>query len=216
MFRMNDRLKQRVIGGAVLVTAGIIVLPMVLRAPPSVPEGDSEPPVAVNPSSRADGFSSRIVPLVRSGAQSGGQSPKVPASKIRPSANSGSASAAPSKAKSTPRNPPAAVSKPTRRVAVQSEAQVTTPPAGPAPAPLPQGWAVQLGAFSNASNAIALRERIKAKGYTAFVNTATLDGKKVTRVLVGPTPGKARAQAQLERLRRDISLRGMLVRYPSQ
>ena len=59
--------------------------------------------------------------------------------------------------------------------------------AGATPAALPvrnsvQGWAVQAGAFKNASNATNLRDRLLKAGLAARVETGA-DG--VNRVLVG-------------------------------
>ncbi|MGK0171900.1 MAG: cell division septation protein DedD, partial [Gammaproteobacteria bacterium] len=57
---MEAQLKQRVVGASVLVVLGIIFIPMILRGPPS-DTGDVSAPVAVNPQSQGEGFSSRVV-----------------------------------------------------------------------------------------------------------------------------------------------------------
>jgi rare lipoprotein A len=102
------------------------------------------------------------------------------------------------------------------------EEVVVAVPASPAPqAPaaavvLPQQpgpWSVQLGAFENAGNAEALRERItvllaspEADGLPAAVRQARVqaDGR-ISRVLVGRLPDRAAAQQLSEELRRLLA-----------
>lgn len=76
------------------------------------------------------------------------------------------------------------------------------------------GWAVQLGVFANPRNALALRDRLKAKGYSAFVESSVPGPRAVTRVFVGPNARRKVAKTILEDLRRDTGLAGMLVEYP--
>ena len=99
-----------------------------------------------------------------------------------------------------------------------------TPPEEPRPAPPGKGaaladnvsaWAVQLGSFSNAQNAITLRDKLRAQGYTAFVESAPGGGTSMTRVYVGPELVRSRAVQVLEKLRTETRLKGIVVRYPS-
>ena len=47
-------------------------------------------------------------------------------------------------------------------------------------------WAVQVGAFGDRENAVALRDRLLGDGYAAFLSDAKRDGAVVSRVAVGP------------------------------
>jgi DedD protein len=73
---------------------------------------------------------------------------------------------------------------------------------------------VQLSTFANAANAVALRDALRGRGFTAFIESATVGGKKVTRVYVGPELVQANATAAQKRLERDLGIRGLVVRYP--
>ena len=72
----------------------------------------------------------------------------------------------------------------------------------------PSGFAVQLGSFSNAANARGLRDKLEAKGYTAFVQT---EGS-VTRVYVGPQKSRAKADEVKKQLLEKAKLKGFVVK----
>ncbi|MCD9031374.1 SPOR domain-containing protein [Luteimonas sp. Y-2-2-4F] len=84
----------------------------------------------------------------------------------------------------------------------------STPPATPAPAPATPapsaaagtGFVVQLGAFSNAADAEALRDRVRAAGISAFTDTVQTERGRLTRVKAGPVLDRAEA----DRLRAQI------------
>ncbi|PNS09600.1 SPOR domain-containing protein [Solilutibacter silvestris] len=72
------------------------------------------------------------------------------------------------------------------------------------PAASGTGFAVQLGAFANAADATALRDKARAAGFSATTDTVNTDKGVLTRVRLGPVVGrdaaeslKARAQAKL-------------------
>ena len=75
-------------------------------------------------------------------------------------------------------------------------------PAAPsAPAASGTGFAVQVGAFGKAGDATALRDRLRAAGFSAFTESVTTDKGTLTRVRVGPVIDRAEAdrlQAQLK------------------
>jgi cell division septation protein DedD len=64
----------------------------------------------------------------------------------------------------------------------------TTKPAAPA-----TGFAVQLGAFSSAAEATKLRDRARAVGLRAFVESVRTDKGVLSRVRVGPVLTRAEA-----------------------
>ncbi len=200
---MDDSLKQRLVGAGVIVAAGVLIIPLILPGPPSEDSDEPKAPVAINPSPPAK-FSSSIVPADRE--------------RTKPSRDSDSGMArsksAGSRAKNegSPRTTSRAASLSVPRTAQRASSRPVTRPKSN----VARGWAVQLGAFSEGRNALALRDRLKGRGYKAFVETAVQDGNKVTRVLVGPMSGRERAQAKLEQLRKATSLSGILVRYPKE
>ena len=213
---MEDRLKHRLVGAAVLVSLGVIFIPMVLDNAGRGGGGIVDTNIPPRPEGQ---FSSRVVPVDE--PESTLASEPFPAASVEsegiygalplPEAEGEPTAAAPAEA-APPAEPSAAV----------AEAE---PPAAPEPAPQasPAGpvaggagaWAVQLGSFSNAQNAIALRDRLRARGYTAFVESSPDTSRSMTRVYVGPELVRSRAVDMLEKLRAETKLKGIVVRYPA-
>ena len=87
---------------------------------------------------------------------------------------------------------------------------------GPAPAPTPAardvGFAVQMGAFSKEGDANALRDRLRAAGFSAIVQPVRTDKGTLSRVRVGPVA--TRAEAEQLRGRLGGFGGGMVVSHP--
>jgi DedD protein len=194
---MDQQLKERLVGAVVLACTAVILIPMVLSGRGERPVVEDEPAVAPLPADEA-GFSSRIVPL----QQSGGSAP--------------ARQTAPPPPAPTRREPVPPPSPP--RAADLAERPDAAKPAQPAERIVPGrgGWVVQLGSFSNARNAGALRDRLRASGYSAFVQSTTSGGAKVTRVFVGPEPSREAAERVVARLLDETRLKGIVVRNPSR
>lgn len=69
---------------------------------------------------------------------------------------------------------------------------------------------VQLGSFSERANAMALRDRVRSRKYSAFVEAVATSQGTIYRVRVGPERTRARAEALQERLRKAFNLNGMV------
>jgi len=91
-------------------------------------------------------------------------------------------------------------------------------PAAPKPAPTPAaakvGFAVQVGAFSDAVQAGAMREKLRAAGFTAFTDTVTTDKGKLTRVRVGPALDRAAADQLKAQIQARVGVDGIVRPYP--
>jgi len=83
-----------------------------------------------------------------------------------------------------------------------------TAPVAAAATSVKSGFAVQVGSFAKASNATGLRNKLVAKGYTAFVKSSG----SVTRVYVGPQSSRAKAEKVLKKLLAEFRLKGIVVR----
>ena len=79
--------------------------------------------------------------------------------------------------------------------------------------PAPEAWIVQVGSFSSEPNALALRDKLRKKGYTAFVETVHLDGRHVVRVGVGPQMSKSKTEELRDKLKSEMGLSGLVVSY---
>lgn len=93
-------------------------------------------------------------------------------------------------------------------------ATTTARPSATAPAAASVGWAVQLGAFSNAAEANALRDRVRGSGFSAFVEQVPTDRGTLTRVRVGPVANRDDGEQLRARVAASLGISGMVVRHP--
>ena len=97
--------------------------------------------------------------------------------------------------------------------ATATKAKAVTPaPASPAAAG--RGYVVQVGAYRTEDEALALRNRLRAAGFTAFSERVQLDSGTLYRVRVGPTADRDAAEQVRVALSQKTGLSGMVVAYP--
>lgn len=205
---MEEHVKNRLVGAAVLSTLVVIFVPMILD---EGDEGGKDELTSTIPPLPEVRFHSRIVPL-------GGREATVqPASqKAEPDSNprlsdTNGATHPEEPVKSAPEAAP---------VAPKSAVKIPSPPEEPAtetarPGVVAlSGWVVQLGSFSQSENAVALRDRLRKEGFTAFVETVHLKGKTSTRVYVGPELLRENATKSRDGLEKRLKMKGIVVRYP--
>jgi cell division septation protein DedD len=125
------------------------------------------------------------------------------------------------------------VATPTSTVAAPAPKPAATPAAKPAPkptdngtlvavAPKPKptaaaakvGFVVQLGAFGDAADATALRDRLRASGFTAFTETVSTDKGSLTRVRVGPVVDRAAADQLKAQVQSKTGVSGIVRPHP--
>jgi cell division septation protein DedD len=90
-----------------------------------------------------------------------------------------------------------------------------------APKPLPSppaaagtGFAVQLAAFSKPEDAAALRDKVRAAGFSAFTESVTTEKGTLTRVRVGPVLGRAEADALKVQVKAKVGVDGIVRPHP--
>jgi DedD protein len=76
------------------------------------------------------------------------------------------------------------------------------------------GWAVQVGALAEAADANALRDRLRAGGLTAYVETLRTERGTLYRVRVGPEIQRASAERLRDSLKSRFGLDGQVVAHP--
>lgn len=76
-----------------------------------------------------------------------------------------------------------------------------------------RAWAVQVASFSERKSADALQQRLRKKGYRAFVVSSQLDGRTTVRVRIGPDLIRAEADRIRTEVERDFKLQAMVVRH---
>jgi DedD protein len=188
--QLKRRARRRLIGAIVLVTAIVVVLPMVLDSEPK-PVG-REISVRI-PSPDAGPFAGQIAPLP---AQKGAK----PAPK-EPEAVAAAPEAKPAAAPAQEAPPATEKAKPAK-AAPKKEPVKTKPKPKAKPAKAAEGqFVVQVVALADAGRAQQMQERIAAAGiksYTEVVKTAKGD---VTRVRAGPFPTREAAEKAREQLK---------------
>lgn len=90
----------------------------------------------------------------------------------------------------------------------------TTTTVSTAPAASRVGFAVQLGAFARPADANALRDKVRAAGFSAFVEQVHTDSGVLNRVRVGPVANRADAEQLKAQVAAKIGIAGMVRPHP--
>ena len=90
----------------------------------------------------------------------------------------------------------------------------TAEPAAPSASRVAKGFAVQLAAFKEQSEAEALRDRLRKAGFTAYTERASTDAGTLWRVRAGPELERGRAEALRNRIQESLKLDGLVVSHP--
>ncbi|KRG49009.1 SPOR domain-containing protein [Stenotrophomonas beteli] len=90
----------------------------------------------------------------------------------------------------------------------------TAPVVPAAPAAAGVGFAVQLGAFGQATDANALRDKVRAAGFSAFVEQVRTDKGTLHRVRVGPVANRADAEQLKAQVAAKVGVAGMVRPHP--
>lgn len=109
--------------------------------------------------------------------------------------------------------PVAAAPKPTTITPKPAE-PIAKPVEAPKPAASNVGFAVQLGAFSQAADANALRDKLRAGGFSAFVEQVKTDKGTLSRVRVGPVASRADADKLKAQVAAKVGISGMVRPHP--
>jgi DedD protein len=74
-------------------------------------------------------------------------------------------------------------------------------------------WVVEVGSFKTKANALRVVNRLRANGYSAFIQQMATSAGNHTSVFVGPENGQASARALAEDIEKATSLRGIVISY---
>lgn len=195
---MDESLKARLIGGAVLVALVVLLVPEILSGPKSSP---------VEPDLAAEARGTRTYTIdLGSGTSLPATPEPVPAqpgpeAKPEPEAKPGPGPAPVAEPEPQPEAPPESQSAPRPAPVAATEPAAKAPVASVAKG----GWAVQVGAFSSADAARKLVKELGGAGYRAYGAPIARSGKTLHRVRVGPEADRAEA----ERLAARLKARGL-------
>jgi cell division septation protein DedD len=112
------------------------------------------------------------------------------------------ADAAPKPAAARPKSETVAAAKPATPVATSKPAAAGT------------GFAVQLAAYSKAADATAMRDKLRAAGFSAFTEVVDTDKGTLTRVRVGPVLNRAEADQLKAQVKSKVGLDGIVRPHP--
>lgn len=193
---MDENAKRRLVGAAVLVALMVIFVPMLVDREDDDQLG--EPIVIPNPPAFDSRYDASVEPVA------GEFDHPAPEPEATAPAASDAADLRPGVARPAPvevERPPVKPAAPTpapekpatpapRAPASAQPAPASRPPAVPADA---TSWVVQVASLSVADAANRLRDELRGKGYSAFVEQAEINGATFYRVRVGPESDRARA-----------------------
>jgi len=74
-------------------------------------------------------------------------------------------------------------------------------------------FVIQLGSFSNKTNAQKLVDKLKKSGYKAYLKVGKSNGKLINRVLVGPELKRPQAESKIKALNKISGLKAIIVSY---
>jgi len=201
----RNRIKQRIVGGVVLIALGAIVIPFVLdmhREREWWGKGNI-------PKKPDNGFVTRVLPLEDWSKQA--------QSELKDGAAQLNANAPAAKGEGpAPSSAPAPQPIPD----IAAVPPPSTAPAHPAVTPNAaaasgaEGWVVQAGSFSSGKNAEELREKLRKEGYRAFVDHIKQGPQTVYRVRIGPEPQRAAAETIRDQVARNFKLKAMVLHIP--
>ncbi|THB73590.1 MAG: hypothetical protein D6B28_03575 [Gammaproteobacteria bacterium] len=213
-------MKQRLIGAAVLISLIVIFVPMLLRGP--VENRVVEVPVEIPPKpfevvgkKRPDQSAEKIVHTI---PEPSGRRPVVteekPASrKMAQKITTPAVSASKPAPKKPAQKPKQSVRKPLQTAAKKQEKPVLITESKKNIVEL--AWVVQVGSFSSSKNALALRDKLRKKGYRTFVESIKTSSGKMYRVRVGPELDKVKVDAMQEKLKQKEKLPGKIYKHGS-
>lgn len=213
------RIKQRVIGAIVLVSLGIIFIPMLLNSERSFDDGmpvfgsniPSKPAYISKQSNKTATPSSGAI-IIKSQADFDSRTivdehtPKLKDDSVASFAKVDEANKLTEKSKTSTKKK--IVKKTT------SAKKIITAKKVPTAKKAAKAWAIQVGSFSERKNAFSLRNKLRKKQFTAFVESVKTAKGNIYRVRVGPEVKRTQAENTQKRLVKELKISGLVVAHP--
>lgn len=206
---MREGAKKRLTGAVVLVALAVIFVPMLfepesLDSMPSVKPAIPRPP-AIEPVGRSEVFLGPQDSGVGGSQESGARvsqpvtlPPAEDAASTRPNAGQGATPSPAAKHPAAPGRPPL-----TPAPGTSGEAKDALP-----------SWVIQVASVPTAAGADDMVGKLRAGGFSAYVEQAEVNGKVTYRVKVGPELDRARAEQTAARLREKHKVTPLIKSYP--
>jgi len=196
---MEQKLKERLVGAAVLVAIAVIFIPIILNDSPEI-ESISGSNIPEKPETT---FNSRIIPVIENDKKAllnTVESESIGSEEIQ---NKNDQDIVAEKVVSDHDKIADDIS--ANKEAIEDEVKVDVGLSA---------WIVQLGSFTEEGNAQSLNEKLRMAGYPAFVEPLKKNGKISYRVRVGPEIRRSEADLLLKNLKDKMKLDGIVVTYP--
>ena len=203
---MDEKLKQRLVGAAVLIALAVIFLPMLFDHPET--EGGGTAP------------STRVPPepdFTRSMEVKTLDLPPPPPVPVTPDTEPGVSAAAQATPAGSAMSKSAEPKKVEPKKAEPKKAEPKKAEPGPAePKPVAAGhrsagWVVQVASFARRANALALQSRLRRAGFTTYIEPVDKGGRRHYRVRVGPEIKRPAAVRLQQRIADRLHLKGIVV-----
>jgi DedD protein len=194
---LDEQLKRRLVGAAVIVSLIVIFVPMLLDDSVDSEQADLAPQIPDKPKALQH---------------------ELPAQEILPDP------IPPAPVTNEPVAPPAVESSPAESEQMTSEPieQARSPSRmedsrdegkTEAARPTPAAWLVQVGSFTQQENATKLVEKLREADFPAQLQEVTIGGKRHYRVQMLPQLDKKDAEVLIERIKKEFALTATLLRY---
>lgn len=196
---MEQKLKERLVGAAVLVAIAVIFIPIILNDSPEI-ESISGSNIPEKPETT---FNSRIIPVIENDKKAllnTVESESIGSEEIQ---NKNDQDIVAEKVVSDHDKIADDIS--ANKEAIEDEVKIDVGLSA---------WIVQLGSFTEEGNAQSLNEKLRMAGYPAFVEPLKKNGKINYRVRVGPEIRRSEADLLLKNLKDKMKLDGIVVTYP--
>lgn len=197
---MDQNLKERLVGAAVLIILAVIFIPMFLSDVPITAGRITETNIPEKP----EVFSSRIVPL-ETGPENISR-PGTPDATV--TTKSPAIATKQAESPQTQAEANQGTQDETEPVTVVKEAGKDNAGVGLT------AWVVQLGSFSSEENAQSLNKQLREHKYPAFVEPLIQGNKAIYRVRVGPELRRSNAEKLQQEIKKKLGVDGILVKYP--
>lgn len=214
---MNTGLKQRLVGAVVLIAIAVIFIPTFLRdrqvepvnTQTLIPEAPEREAVEFEAPQAPEDIEPAPEPETMFMPDDGGRQPAVDSLEQARAPDSGQQSEAggPSdeeqsdepKADSPDENPEPA------DAGDSSPEEEATAEQG--------GWVLQVASLRSEESARQLRTRLREQGHRAYVRTAQVDGRQVSRVYIGPKIGREAVEALKSEVDEALSVDSLVLRF---
>jgi DedD protein len=209
---MDQMLKQRLIGGIVIIALAVIFIPMLLEGP----DKEISPGTQNMPPPPAIDYQTEVELPVPAATPESAEPAETPDAATAPEQDV----SALQETAVPPAEPAPAPVKPVEKAATPPApkpvvAKQPPPPEKAAPRTVSAadqgGWVLQVGSFTQEANAQGLRDRLKKAGYQASVQVAKGADGSIHRVLIGPVSDRPRAEKLRDKLAREQKLTAMVM-----